>query len=119
MKALTKISALAFMLAFFSSAPFAGTASGLVDDKRVIEVYVLSLQFLGQGRASLVAKPCDSYSPCDKLVARMDRNTVWQDEGLEISYADARNLDWQSAVITVDEWNNTQLISRMLTGDEQ
>lgn len=91
----------------------------LPEGGRLAEVHVLSLDFQGQRRASMVARPCDKFVQCDNILARIDEKTTWRDDGQQISYKQARKLNWIAAVIAVDKHNHALMISRMITGDEK
>ena len=85
---------------------------------RLEEVHVLSLDFQGQRRASMVARPCDKFVGCENILARIDEKTTWRDNGELITYKQARKLDWKAALIVVDKHNNALMISRLFLGDE-
>lgn len=93
-------------------------SSSKLPEGRMAEVRVLSLEFQGQQRASMVARPCDKHVTCDSIYARIDEQTVWDDDGQAITYKQARKLNWIAAVLVIDKHNNAQFIRRMITGDE-
>ncbi len=101
---------------FFSSV---ANADDFPEGTTLHEVHVLSLQFEGSGVASLVARPCDTNVECDNVIARIGKKTLWRDGHVDISYKNAKGLQWEGAVLIMDKFNNALVLERIPLGDTQ
>ena len=90
----------------------------LPEGGRLAEVHVLSLDFQGQQRASMVARPCDKPVKCDNIYVRINDKTTWRDDGKLSTYKKAKKLHWIAAVIVINKHNEALMLNRMLTGSE-
>ncbi|MGB0866744.1 MAG: hypothetical protein ACPGSC_09560 [Granulosicoccaceae bacterium] len=90
----------------------------LPEGAKIAEVHVASMDFQGSSLAQMVARPCDKHVQCENMLIRIDGKTVWRDDGVLISYKQARKLNWQGAVVVVDINNNALMVSRIFVGTE-
>lgn len=75
------------------------------EEQYFYEVEIKSLQFWATKQASIVAEHCDQNEQCKDIVGRVDENTVFMQSGEQISFQQARKLDWATAIMSVDKFD--------------
>jgi len=109
MQKLTTLCAITLALALSALPVQATQANSLV---KVLEVTILSIQFSGSSEATVVVSRCDPSVVCDKMIARVDSNTEILNNGERITLKQARKLQWDGGLISIDKHGNASLLHR-------